>query len=1061
MAKAMEEEERYRNAVRGAMSVYVDLCERGFWGKLFRRAAVVKRPWLLVSGLRNAGKSSFLANSGAAFEFISPESSVGLPRFYFADNAVYVDVPDIAAASHDESGALRGLLPRYMFLRRRAFDGALFVVDVRELSAMDAAALNKTAADLRVRADALALATGYEIPIYFIFNKVDHIDGFDAFFHSWNGVDSGALQRIRQGTRQTPLLGAVFSGRYAESSPADAFSNRHKEICDELSDACVRMVVGAENMGHYDRNGRLYRFLTRFTLSNAPIAAFLAEFFRPRSCESVRFRGFFFTSSRSGAAPTAALSKKIVDEDIPNARARVKEIAEGTLQYYLKKAGLYAITVFIWAAAVYLFVGGGLRDALHIRTLQSELTGILEGEATPVNRFAALEKMRRSHEYLQNTFRCPWRLIFRTDGALAAVRRAYIATSERAIVEPTARSVETSIKRLSATKRGPLPGREQQMLYRELETYLVLTGGNRVKGVSVDSIAYYAISAFGKPPGVDDGVFMSNIRAVAQLAADGEYKNVSANQETVAAARERLAAAPQAAAVYASTMERLSATQRPFPLQQIIGGGAQLRYGRDICGLYTRAGWENTVFPELIKVSKAPIKADWVTGTTAVTVNEEKLLKELTALYADDICRRWLDLIRNVYVNIQPSLPSIARDLEAAAGHDSEVKRMLAAVCSLATQQPLDISLAKPSASSVKGQVTNAVNKLRGGAAVLNYDIADPFAEARGTFAHIEAFLKNGAFDGYQSALGGLAEKIRQCGDRNSYAAFIARGAADPLRECRQTLDRAYASMPTAVSAPLKRVLEPPLDIASATLTKTVAEEIEESWNAEVVNTYVGKLVGRYPLDKKGNDLAWSDFEEFFRPQSGILWKYCDKNLSGILERTSRGWEGVGRASALPLSLNDDMLRCLGGAERIAYDFFKKDGQAKRHEIIFYPIKSSSGEVVIIVGDKQFDFKGGLPITVGRRHGSETDETITLRLTTSDKAQEEMRFAGEWAAVRLFEAGKVERMGNDRYRINWRMNVRGIYTANITAVAQSNTTALFDRSVTEGFTVPKRVFKNN
>jgi type VI protein secretion system component VasK len=1005
----------------------------------------------LVAGKSGAGKSSFLANSGANFEFVSRGD--GLPRLFFAARAVYIDASGALASAPEERGAFRDLLPRRMFWRRRAFSGLLLVVDMPELLSMDAAAVSATAAELRSYADALALFTGYEVPAHIIFNKIDLLDGFGEFF---GGGDAAG---------RVPFLGAVLDG--AEPSPQAAFSRCHRRICGELFDYCVWRVINADNPGHYDRNVPLYRFLTGFMLAESQITAFLAEFFRPRGREGVRFRGFFFASSgaakRGAAAPASRLSRKIVGDVIPEASTRVRELSEGTLPYYIRKAGAYTLIALVWAALAYVLFGGVLRDAAHVGALQSELAGILSGEATPASRFAALEKLRLSYEYLGGTLRRPGRLIFRTGGARAAVLRAYVAASERAVAERAARSVEASVKRLSAPRQGELSGPERQALYRELEAYLVLTGGNRVRGVSVDSIASRVASAFGKLPGVEGAVVRSNVYMAVKLAAGGNYKNIPADQNVVAAARERLAAAPQALTVYSSVMDRLTPSRRPLQFRQISGGGGMLRHGRDICDLYTRAGWENAVLPEFIKAARAPLKADWVTGHAAVAVNEERMLHELAALYADNLCRLWLDFVGNTSVNVPPNLPSLPGDLEALASRDSEVKRMLAAVCSLATQQPLDISLPRvssKSASSIKGQASGAAGKLRGEAAVLRYDIPDPFAEARGVFAPLEAFLNGGAFDAYQGGLGKLAEKARQCGGRGSYAPFIARGADDPLAECRLSLNRACASVPAAVSAPLKRLLEPPLDAAAAALTKAITDEIEESWNLEVVGPYRSKLAGRYPIDRNGNDLAWGDFEEFFKPRSGAIWRYCDKNFSGIVERTSRGWEGAGRAIALPLSLNDEVLRCLNAAERITENFFKNDGAPKRHEIIFYPIKSSSGEAALILGDKRSDFKNGLPVTVSRPHGSDADGTITVRLATADKAQEEMRFTGEWAVIRLFEAGKVDRMGNDRYRVNWKLNVRGIYTANISAVAQSNTAALFDRGVTEGFAVPGPVFRN-
>jgi type VI secretion system protein ImpL len=1015
--------------------------------KFFSDIGVSKKPWFLIDGPRGSGKSLLLTGSAASFKSIRS-------GFFAGADAVYIDPPSaMISASDDGRGAFCRRLVRYKFLQRRALDGLLVVVDIRELLSMDAAAVDGVAADLRGRADAVASATGYDIPVYFIFNKIDLLDGFAEFFGD-KGAAAGGL----------PVLGALLGGRVAEAerAPAAAFSDRFREICGGLSDVCVRKVISADNPGHYDKNRRLYGFLTRFTLAEAQIAAFLTEFFKPRGNEFARFCGFFFTSSKADAA---ALSRKVVGEVIPKTPYRAKEAARGTWLCYLRRAGSYALTGLLWAAFVSLFVGGGLRDAARIRALQAELSEMFEGGAVSANQFAALEKLRASREYLRGTFRRPWRLVFGTEAACGAVLHAYVSASERVAAQPAARFIESSLNQRIAARAGELPASERLALYRELEAYLLLTSGNPVKGVNADSAARRIASAFKTLPGVDGEIVTANIGMVVKLAAEGSYKNVPADAEMIETARNKLAAAPQAAAVYASVMDRLVQTHSPLPMPQITGGGGLLKYGRDVSGLYTRGGWENAALPELIKASKEPIKADWVTGPISAAFGEERLLSELVSLYADDLGRRWLDFIRNARVNVQPSLPLMARDLELLADRDGEVGRMLAAVCSLAAQQPSELSLSRvsaKSASSIKEQVSGAVNKLRGDAASIAFDIRDPFAATRvASFAHVEAFLKNGAFDGYQGGLGKLAAQIKVCGDRNSYVPFIARGADDPLRECRSAIGRACASMPAQVSAPLKRILEQPLDAASAALTKAVTEEIEESFRAEVVNPYVNKLINRYPFDKRGNDAAWSDFEEFFKPQSGILWRYRDKYLSGVMERTSRGWESAGRSAALPLSVNDELTLCFSGAERIADNFFKRDGAPKRHEIIFRPIKSSSGEAVLSVGDKVFDFKSGQPVTIGRQQGAEADEPITLRLTTADKAQEETRFTGEWSAIRLFEAGKVDRLGNDRYRVNWRLNVRGIYTANITATVQSNTEALFDRGVTENFVVPKRVFRNN
>jgi type VI secretion system protein ImpL len=1053
------EKSPYNEAVANAVNAYARAGSRnrGLLSGLSRRIDVSKRPWLLVGGERGSGKSTFFARSGAAYEFVYPESGVtsggGVPRWFFAGNAVYIDAPGVIVSSPDKWRTLCGIVPKHKFLQRRAIDGLLLFVDIYELIAMDRERLNRLAADLRSQADAVAIATGYEAPVYFVFSKADRIDGFCEFFS-----DSEIAGCI-------PYLGVTIGDSDFGRPPCEVFGRHYRGLYDELADLCMMRVVSADNAKDYGRNRLLYRFLSQFLLAEIPITAFFTEFFRQRGRrgrDGARFCGFYFTSSKQagddfGFTGGAALSGRLISDAIPNAKVKIREAGAWALPCYIKKAVVYSLVALVWAAALLLFAGGGVRDAMHLRALQSDLASIFAGEPTVGNQFAALERLRASYGYLHGSVKAPGRLIFRTESARAKVRGAYIAASERIIVEPAARFLESSIARRIAGRSGELLGDEHRALYRDLEMYLLLAGGNQVKGVNADSIAYRLGLSLKKTFRVDEEILMANISAVAKLSAEGRYKAI-ADPKTVQSARERLAAAPRATAVYAGAVDKLLSQRRPLSISQYIGGSELLRYGRDIGDVYTRAGWEQAAYPELIKASKAPFKADWVMGPVTSAVNEEKLLNELVSLYTDDLCRRWLDFIRNVHVNINPGLPALSRDLDMLASRDSEVKRMLATVCSLATEPAGGLIAAQGapvSVSSIKGQIS----KLRGSAASFTHSVKDPFAEAHKFFEPLRSFLTAGAFDDYQKSIGALADKIRLCGERGGYASVFASRGEDPLKDCRRKLDRAWAGMPAAVSAPLKRVFEPPLDIAASALAKAVAEEIEESWSAEVVNHYNSKLSGRYPLDKSGNDLAWSDFEEFFKPQGGVLWKYRDKHLAGLTERTSRGWEGAGRSASLPLSMDEGILRCYNGAERVADNFFKKDGKAKRYELVFYPFKSSSGDVQFFMGEKQLAFQGSLPETVTRTQGNPGEEAIVLRLTTADKAQEEMRFTGEWGLVRFFEAGKVDRMGNDRYRVGWRINVRNIYTANITTVVQSNTEALFEQGVMKEFAVPKKVFK--
>jgi len=1071
----------YEESIRNAMKSYIG--GRGFLNGFSRRIDLLEKPRFLVAGRPDAGKTSLLAKSGVPLDCVYPdghaEGGHDMPGWFFSEKAVYIDVPGALTAPRQWNEFCGVLKKKRGFLRGRAVDGLIFVVDIRELMTMDNARVGELAAELREQADILVSITGYKLPLYFIFNKLDKFEGFRELFS-----DKKAVERI-------PTAGALVDDSESERPPMEIFASRFREIYDAVSDLCLLKMLNAENV---EKSRPLCRFQSELALAETRISAFLAEFFKKRGRATPRFGGFFLTSNGIDGARgqssfvddsashnrTASrsnrtvyqnksfFSNKLLNDTIPNARFRVKAAGEGTALHVVKKICFHLLLTAILAIALFFFAGSGMRDALHMRTLRAELSTLFDGDPAMESRYMALEKLRLSYDYLRGGFfRSPGRLIFGTDKARGKVMDAYVAASAQIIVNPAAKYLETAVSKQKTGRPGELTTEEHQTLYRSLETYLLLTSGNQAKPADAAQTAENLEAALKNSLGqryksLDEKIVRANVNAVIKLASDGRYES-RANEQAVQAAREKLTAAPRAGAVYNAVIRKLSTPRRDVPLNRIIGKGDILRNGRDVSALYTREGWEQHVYNELVTASKDPFKTDWVMGPVKARVDESKLLSELVTLYTDDLCRRWLDYVRNSVINLSPDASTLARDLERLASRDSEAKRMLTVVCSLATQPPAALAAptsAPTSVAGIKDQINSVSNKLRGGVSAFTHNTPDPFVEARKTFGPIEAFLTGGAFDQYLGDLGALSEKIKSCDERGGFAQTFAVRGDDPLKTCRNQLTKACANMPAAASAPLKRVLEAPLELAAGVLAKKVSAELEESWASEVASHFNERLAGRYPLDKNGADPSWSDFEEFFKPQSGILWKYIDKNLSGLMERTPRGWEAVPpRSLSLRLPVGEEALRCCNRAEKIAAAFFDRNGTPRRQEIAFYPFASTSGDVQFFIGDKRLEFHGGQPIPTSRPQGS-GDETVILRLTTADKAQEELAFRGEWGMARLFNAGKIEKLGSDRYRINWRLNVRNIYTANITGVVQSNMEGLFDESVARGFAVPKSLFKD-
>ena len=914
----------YDTAVHRAMSSYIG--RGGIVNNFFRWIDTLSRPRLLISGPAGSGKTQFIAKSGLRHEFIYPDNHLSsanhdMPGWFFSDSAVCIDAPG-ALSPPERWSALCAALKKHRFCRRRAVDGLLFVIDICEFLSMDRPSASRLAAGLREQADVLASTTGHSVPVYFIFTKFDKI---------WSGHELLADKNI---AISMPALGALFGDDGLKHQPAETFSRYYQKIYDDVSSVCLLKMIDADSV---DKSRPLCRFLSEFLLAESKIFTLFADFFKHSGRTAPYIGGFFLTSAHNGGS--------VLGDIINGTKLKVKKAVTGTPGHSAKKNFLYLLMLMLCAAAAFGIAGSGLRDAVHVRTLKTELSSLLSGSPAIENQYMALEKLRRSYNYLEGTVKSPGRLIFGTGKARKTIKTAYITASEQLMISPVSKHLEVSITKLNQGRTGELTAEEHQSLYNDLKMYLLLAGGDKVDAVDITPITEMFEQSLKKNMGqryqsINEKILKDNINTVIKLAADGRYQS-SADKNIVQTARQKLAAAPRANVLYASVMDKLRTQRRDIPMTQIIGKNELLRYSSGISTLYTRDGWEQTVYAELTNASKDPFKADRVMGPAKTQTDEARLLSELVSLYSDDLCRRWLDFIRNIHVGLPADIPSLARDLERLSSRNSEIRRMLTTVCSLAIQQPEGIkpSQASPlSINAIKGQITNVSNKLRGDARNSTDDAIDPFVDAQKTFAALDAFLTGGGFDDYINTISDLAEKLKQCDDRGSFAStFVIRGD-DPIKAARRGLTKAYSSMPVALSAALKRVLESPLDITAGILAKKISTEIEESWQAEIAARFNTRLSPRNPFNKNGADLSWNDFDEFFRPQSGILWKYQEKNLSGLMERTPKGWERApARSMSIRISVDDDVIRAYNSAERITTYFFRSDGAPKRQHNIFYP----------------------------------------------------------------------------------------------------------------------------
>jgi len=125
----------------------------------------------------------------------------------------------------------------------------------------------------------------------------------------------------------------------------------------------------------------------------------------------------------------------------------------------------------------------------------------------------------------------------------------------------------------------------------------------------------------------------------------------------------------------------------------------------------------------------------------------------------------------------------------------------------------------------------------------------------------------------------------------------------------------------------IEPLLMTPIRGSRAGVFKAEDAGLGDRWKAEVWETWNTKLAPRFPFNESGGDASLAEFSDFFRPESGMLWKFFDKELSGRLERS--GDKFVPKASVEPTPFSPAFLGCMNIAQEITAAVFGTLPEAK------------------------------------------------------------------------------------------------------------------------------------
>ncbi len=457
-------------------------------------------------------------------------------------------------------------------------------------------------------------------------------------------------------------------------------------------------------------------------------------------------------------------------------------------------------------------------------------------------------------------------------------------------------------------------------------------------------------------------------------------------------------------------------------------------------GAFTREAWEKYFRNMILEASKGEVKGDdWVlAATTADNLGKdgdvERNRAELEALYKADYVREWTKFLQGVAIQDFGTLENTAQALaQLSDAQSSAIKLILTkAAYETAWDNPSQLTT---SIESARNSVISRTEKLVFGStpAQPQPQGAIQMGEVGRKFAGIAALTTPAEggrmpLSAYLDALAKLKAKFAQLAS-NAESDAAARqlmqatlnGSGSELVEALTLVDNVLLANASEDTKEIARpLLVRPLVQAYATLIPLVERDINRAWQSEVLNSWK-TLANKYPFADSSNEASMADIAKFLKPGEGILSKFIDKNLAGLVSR--RGDSFVPRTWAnLGVSFNPAFL---SGVTRLSSvgNAVLHEGDGAKFELQPIPTPGLR-EILIEIDGQVLHYRNGpQPWTAfswpnaanPNAHGARIQAVSFAGVSTSVA-----NFNGRLSLMRLLSQARVDNPTSPTVQLEWR-----------------------------------------
>ncbi len=913
------------------------------------KAALYALPWYMIIGPSSAGKTTAIQNSGLEFPFGKEAfKGVGGTRncdWFFSTKGIFLDTAGrYVTESEDKAEWIAFLDILKKNRRKKPVNGVIAALNIDEIINCSMNQLAEHAGNIRQRIDELIENLSVNFPVYFVFTKSDLVQGFVEYF--------GDLSE----TERSQPWGATFS--FTERiNPKEAFKTEFKKLSVKIFEIRSHRL---NNPLKREQRKKVFLFPFQFDSLENKLAYLIGEVFQHNPYQdNPVFRGFYFTSGTQEGFPLDIAIKEIArqfnlpetfnekqDEVTETKNYFIKDLLNNIVigdQYYkvgqtsgftrkrnsLRLAVISGSVFFLLLFAALTLIGyNGSSSSLDKIYSAADSFRDINWTGNLLTNFKEAENIRSIINEIAEGEAVESFVAFgmdRTNEAYEPLNELYIEKTESFFNQNIYNEINAVLNNYANGQ--DYPGEE---IYTYLKTYLLL--GNERERLDTTEQRFLR-SVFFK---ILDSKFISknpiasakekdSLRQffrnyVSTIAEQMYLKNIYPAKNDnllISIVRDRIQFTPNSESIYARLKQRgINQFPAEINLEQIIGGRFSHVISTEyrIPGIFTADGWKNFVQKAIISESTNPGKEDWVLGKERVQssisiVDSEKIRKELTALYINDLQQTWEQFFRNIRYSGFSTVPFAGNSLKVLSDPVSSPLILIFKSFLSQLQGIGGIQLVQDSIKIKTASLTESPEAEFNFTDINNY--SKFIANADGSLgSDFTAVISQ------YSLLSSVVESIKEGQDlTRDYALKVLSNQAIELTTSLNAIKGALYNLPA-----VQELFSEPVRLTWSAILNDASQYLNIQWKTKIWDYYTKSFADYFPFKSSGGDIPLQDFIEFFKPQDGILWSFFNKELNGFIDKER--WKVI-QWNRQGIYVSGEFLSSLKKFDEISTTFFK------------------------------------------------------------------------------------------------------------------------------------------